>query len=117
VRRSGGIAAHLPLTRALARGEIPPLGSRERLPPVEEDPMSETAGTKPQKMVFDVQGMTCGNCSGKVQKVLTGLEGVTYALVSHERNEAIVRFAPDKVTADALKEAIRSAGYAASVRQ
>ena len=78
--------------------------------------MTESKGSKPVKVAFDVVGMTCGGCSGKVQRALLELDGVTYALVSHERNEAIVRFAPDRLTADDLRGVIEGVGYEASVR-
>lgn len=78
--------------------------------------MSETGATAARKIVLDVGGMHCGNCSGKVQKALNDLPGVTYALVSHERGEARVRFSPSEVTPDALVAAVEAAGFTASVQ-
>lgn len=78
--------------------------------------MSEgTGAAKARKVVLDVQGMHCGNCSGKVQKALSDL-GVTYALVSHERGEAVVRFTPGTVTEEQLVETVTALGYQASLR-
>lgn len=79
--------------------------------------MSEAGGApKARKIVLDVAGMHCGNCSGKVQKALTELPGVTYALVSHERSEAIVRFAPAEVSEEQLVATVTATGYTASLR-
>lgn len=79
--------------------------------------MSEgTGAATARKIVIDIQGLHCGSCSGKVQKALTELDGVTYALVSHEKGEAVVRFAPAVVGADQLVATVSGVGYPASLR-
>lgn len=69
-----------------------------------EWPDSETAE-------FEVFGMTCGNCSGKVAKALDAVEGVIKADVSHEDDKATVAFDPAKTDRAALKAAVVDSGY------
>ena len=69
---------------------------------------------KGQEIKMEVQGMTCNHCVMRVQKALTGVEGVLEADVSLERGEAIVRMSPGAgVTTDALSAAVEAAGYEA----
>lgn len=62
------------------------------------------------KKEISIEGMSCGHCSGRVEKALNELEGVTVEVVSHDDNNAIVEVA-ETVTDDKLKETVEDAGY------
>jgi copper chaperone CopZ len=65
---------------------------------------------------FEVDGMTCGGCSARVQRLLAGAEGVTEAEVTRNPGRARVTLAPGtEVDAEDLAEVIRRAGYQARV--
>lgn len=65
-------------------------------------------------VTITIEGMTCGGCVASVRRVLGALPGVTEAEVSLERAQARVGFDPARVSPEALREAIRGAGYGAS---
>ena len=60
-------------------------------------------------LVFDVEGMTCGSCAARVQRVLGRQEGVTDAQVNFATGLAHVRTAG--VDPDALVAAVDRIGY------
>ena len=53
----------------------------EKIPKIEE---------KPMKITMKIQGMMCPHCEGRVRDVLSALDCVELAEVSHERDEAII---------------------------
>jgi len=58
---------------------------------------------------FGVQGMTCANCSARVERALQRVEGVDEANVNLASEVATVKF--DKVDVPALLAVVREAGY------
>src|SRR5690625_1780206 len=58
-----------------------------------------------------VQGMTCANCSGRVERALNEAEGVSEASVNLATERATVSFDPAGTSADELLETVRRAGY------
>ncbi len=66
----------------------------------------KSAMTKTMK----IEGMMCGHCEARVKKTLEGIEGVTEAVVSHEKGTAVVTL--EKEVADnVLKEAVEAQDY------
>ena len=60
--------------------------------------------------VMKIEGMMCGHCTGRVQKVLAGLEGVTEVTMSLENKTATVVMSAE-VADDVLNAAVTDAGY------
>ena len=69
-----------------------------------------------QTLSFDVSGMTCGGCTGSMQRVLSKLDGVSHAEVSLRPGTATVVTDPARVTAAQIESAITGLGYPAKVR-
>ena len=66
----------------------------------------KSAMTKTMK----IEGMMCGHCEARVKKTLEGIDGVTEAVVSHEKGTAVVTL--EKEVADSvLKEAVEAQDY------
>ena len=63
-----------------------------------------------QRLDFDVEGMTCGSCAARVQKILSRQEGVVTADVNFATGKARVQAAPD-VDVPALEAAVAKIGY------
>lgn len=57
-----------------------------------------------------IEGMSCGHCSSRVEKVLSEIMGVTVDTVSSSDNNAVVTV-KDNVEDRLLKEAIEDVGY------
>ena len=56
-----------------------------------------------------VEGMDCAGCEGGLSSALTRLEGVIRAKADHKAVE--VRFDPDRVSEEDIRQRIRSTGY------
>lgn len=61
------------------------------------------------KKVMTIEGMSCGHCSSRVEKVLNGIPGVE-ARVDLEAKSAFIDAGAD-VSDDVLKKAVEDAGY------
>ena len=57
-----------------------------------------------------IEGMMCSHCTGRVQKALEAVEGVTEVTVNLEQKNAVVQ-AGDSVMDEALTKAVTDAGY------
>ncbi len=55
--------------------------------------------------------MSCAACASRVEKALNAVPGVASATVNFALNRAGVTFDPDRVSTDALADAVRDAGY------
>lgn len=63
---------------------------------------------------FDVSGMTCGGCEGKVKAALTKLDGVQVDKVCHKSGAADVTFDASKVSEEDIAKAINGTGFKVS---
>lgn len=66
-----------------------------------------------QTLSFDVKGMTCGGCTGSVQRALSQLDGISHAEVTLSPGVAIAVADPDRVTPAQIESAITRLGYPA----
>lgn len=64
-----------------------------------------------EKVVLNVEGMSCGHCQAAVEKAVGGLAGVQSVVVDLAGKKVTVEFAADKVTLAAIKETIEDQGY------
>ena len=69
-----------------------------------------------ETLVFDVQGMTCASCVGRVERALAEAEGVTSASVNLAAETAQVQFLSGRQDAATLGKLIAKAGYQAHAR-
>lgn len=74
------------------------------------DNISKKGNEKNMEKVMKIEGMMCGHCTGRVQKVLEGLEGVTEVIMSLEEKTATVKMAAE-VSDEVLTAAVTDAGY------
>ena len=65
--------------------------------------------------VFNVQGMSCGHCVGRVTAALNALPGVEVDSV--QIGTAEVRIDPSQTSETAVAEAVAAAGYPSVVQQ
>ena len=69
-----------------------------------------------QTISFDVSGMTCGSCTGSVQRALSQIDGVSHAEVTLRPGVATVVTDPFRVTPAQIESAITRLGYPAHAR-
>jgi copper chaperone CopZ len=60
------------------------------------------------KKTISIEGMSCGHCTGRVEKALSGLENVKVIEVSVDAKHAVVE---TTVEDSILKETVEDAGY------
>ncbi len=68
------------------------------------------------KVALTVAGMHCGSCSEKVTAKLSTVPGVTAAAVDYQNGVAQVAYDPKVVKPEALVEAVKAAGFTATVK-
>lgn len=66
------------------------------------------------RIALTVKGMTCDGCERRVSSALTRLDGVREAKADHHAERVSVRYDPERVGEDALREQIEQAGYEVS---
>ena len=73
------------------------------------------ANIMPQRRhVLSIQGMTCGCCSGRVERVLSQTQGVLKATISHETNDGVV-ITESTLSAQQVVAIIQATGFDAKV--
>lgn len=75
-----------------------------------EEKMNMKTEAREMKMKISIEGMSCGHCSARVEKVLNAMEGISEATVNLEEKYATASVS-DAVTDEAVREAITDAGY------
>jgi len=69
-----------------------------------------------QTLSFDITGMTCGGCTGSVQRALGKLDGVSRAEVTLQPGAATVLVDPARGSAAQILSVISDLGYVAKAR-
>jgi Cu+-exporting ATPase len=64
-----------------------------------------------ERLVIPIAGMSCASCVNTVEAGLRSVEGVLDASVNLAREQATVEFIPGVATPEALRRAVRDAGY------
>jgi P-type Cu+ transporter len=76
---------------------------------------TETKHDIPKTVTLDVEGMSCAACQSHIEKALRDTEGVSEASVNLMTRSARVVYQPAVTRIDSLVEAVRQAGYDASL--
>ena len=77
----------------------------------EKEEIAEEMQTTPERITLTVKGMMCSHCEGRVKAAIESVEGVCDVAVSYKDDTAA--FTLTDATAQAVIEAIKSAGYEA----
>lgn len=70
---------------------------------------------KKETVTLSIDSMSCLHCTRRVEDALTALHGVYGAKADLEKQTAVVRYSPSKVTADDMINAVIAAGFGAKV--
>lgn len=60
-----------------------------------------------------IEGMSCGHCEATVAREISAIDGVSDVKVILAEKQATVTYDPEKTNTDAIKAAVRNAGYIA----
>ncbi len=75
-----------------------------------KDKKIEKKGRKIMEKVMRIEGMMCMHCEARVKKCLEEIDGVTEAIVSHEKESAVIKMEKD-VDFALLKKTVEDQGY------
>lgn len=64
-----------------------------------------------EKIIFNVEGMSCEHCVKSVKGALGELDGVKSVEVSLEEKTVTIEYDKDSVTVEDMKNAIEDQGY------
>ena len=67
--------------------------------------------TNSKKESYLVEGMTCSGCERAIQKVVSGLDGVSSAKADLTTSTVSVEYNPEKVNIDQIRSAVSKIGY------
>ncbi len=64
-----------------------------------------------ERIVVQIEGMSCGGCANTVKKAIEGIEGVDRAEVDHKSGEADIIHAEVADIEDKISERVEKEGY------
>lgn len=70
-----------------------------------------------EKVMLDIEGMTCAACEVRIEKGLQRIEGVESATVNLATNSAVVEYKEGVTSVEAILEKIKKLGYKGQVRK
>jgi len=62
---------------------------------------------------INIEGMSCEHCEATVARAISAVDGVSDVKVVLADNQATVIYNPERTDIDAIKAAVRNAGYIA----
>jgi copper chaperone CopZ len=110
-RRNQRLALWLVTALAVTLATYPSWGARRT---AGREAKIRASGTS-SVVILDVQGMTCADCEGEIERELVHVPGVVQAKASFDRKRAEVRVASPAPRGEALIAAVEKAGYRASL--
>lgn len=94
-----------PVTDIILKGDSKELANNDKI----EQVLNESE-VKSMTKTMTIEGMMCGHCEANVKKALEALEGVSEAVVSHEKGTAVVTLSSE-VDNETLKKAVEEKDY------
>ena len=70
---------------------------------------------KGSDVTIEVEGMTCGHCTARVEKALKSCSGVTKVKINLNKKNAVVWYGPSKTDTNEFVKKIEEAGYKAKI--
>jgi len=64
-----------------------------------------------EKVVLNVEGMSCAHCENAIKKAVGSLDGVSEVVVDLENKIVTVQYNHEKVTVEKIKSEIEEQGY------
>lgn len=68
-----------------------------------------------KKEVYDITGMSCAACSARIEKGISGMEGIEQCSVNLLKNSMTVSYDEDRLDSDGIIHMVEDIGYGAAV--
>ncbi len=81
--------------------------------------MQENSQQEPKmaQQQFKIKGMHCKSCADKIEEGIKKLTGISEVKVSFPEEQAFIRFNPDQINLNRVKEVIKETGYEAIIEE
>ncbi|NPV52935.1 MAG: heavy-metal-associated domain-containing protein [Firmicutes bacterium] len=73
--------------------------------------MSGCCGARDSVANLKITGMKCQGCAERIEKTLSGLEGITGVEVNLDRHEARISYDASRIGEEDIKVAVENLGY------
>jgi Cu+-exporting ATPase len=74
-------------------------------------------GVAKEKTEFDIRGMTCASCAGRIEKGLSRMNGISAANINLATESGVVEYNPGVVSLDEIFEKVKKMGYEAVAKK
>ena len=74
-------------------------------------------GVVKEKAEFDVRGMTCASCAGRIEKGLSRMNGISSANINLATESGVVEYNPGIVSQEDIFEKVKKLGYEAIIKK
>lgn len=115
LNRMDGVEANVNLAMEKATIEYDP--AKQSVRDIQEKIEKLGYGVATEKVMLDIEGMTCAACAARIEKGLQRMEGVERATVNLATNSAVVEYKEGITSVEAILEKIKKLGYKGQVRK
>ncbi|MFC4183141.1 heavy metal translocating P-type ATPase [Saccharococcus thermophilus] len=115
LNKMDGVKANVNLAMEKAAIEYDP--TKQSLHDIQEKIEKLGYGVATEKVMLDIEGMTCAACAARIEKGLQRMEGVERATVNLATNSAVVEYEEGILSVEDILEKIKKLGYKGQVRK
>ncbi|MGG3917950.1 heavy metal translocating P-type ATPase [Parageobacillus thermoglucosidasius] len=115
LNKMDGVEANVNLAMEKATIEYDP--AKQSVRDIQEKIEKLGYGVATEKVMLDIEGMTCAACAARIEKGLQRMEGVERATVNLATNSAVVEYKEGIISVEAILEKIKKLGYKGQVRK
>ncbi|EID44359.1 heavy metal translocating P-type ATPase [Parageobacillus thermoglucosidasius] len=115
LNKMDGVEANVNLAMEKATIEYDP--AKQSVRDIQEKIEKLGYGVATEKVMLDIEGMTCAACAARIEKGLQRMEGVERATVNLATNSAVVEYNEGIISVEAILEKIKKLGYKGQVRK
>jgi Cu+-exporting ATPase len=115
LNKMDGVKANVNLAMEKAAIEYDP--TKQSLHDIQEKIEKLGYGVATEKVMLDIEGMTCAACAARIEKGLQRMEGVERATVNLATNSAVVEYKEGILSIEEILEKIKKLGYKGQVRK
>lgn len=115
LNKMDGVKANVNLAMEKAAIEYDP--TKQSLHDIQEKIEKLGYGVATEKVMLDIEGMTCAACAARIEKGLQRMEGIERATVNLATNSAVVEYKEGILSVEDILEKIKKLGYKGQVRK
>ena len=71
----------------------------------------QKAGIMRIKKIYEVEGMSCASCAGRIERILSAVKGVNSAVVNFADHSVVIEYDDEEVSFKHLQQRVAAGGY------